>query len=64
MNSEQEARNEIKMLLRQADGDTLPTRLRLPPRLRQLVDEPTAQRIYEEVIASLEAASGVKFKRD
>jgi hypothetical protein len=63
MTDEQQARDEIKLLLRQADAATLPARLKLTPRLNQLVDEPTAQRLYEEVIAGLEAASGVKFKR-
>lgn len=53
MNREAQARNEIRDALRIADADLLPRQIKLTPALAALVDQPTAQRLYEEVIAEL-----------
>ena len=53
-----EARKLILFWMRQSDGGYYPTKIGLPPMLAELVDGPTAQKIYEEEIAKVEAISG------
>jgi hypothetical protein len=57
MNNE-EARQLIQYYLRQLDGGYYPLRIRFSPTLEKLVDEATAQSIYDEEIALLERESG------
>ena len=57
MNTE-EARKLICFWLRQNSGGYYPTKVGLSPVLSELVDAPTAQKIYEEEIAKIEAHSG------
>jgi hypothetical protein len=53
-----EARKLICFYLRQLDGGYYPLKIRQTPKLLELVDAPTAQNIYEEEIALIEARSG------
>lgn len=59
----EKAKSRIRFLLRQADGGRLPKRLPMTPYIGELVDEQTAQRLYDEIIADLEKTSGIKIER-
>ena len=59
----EKAKNRIRFLLRQADGGKLPKRLPMTPYIGELIDEQTAQLLYEEIIGDLENASGIKIER-
>ena len=59
----QTARNKLRFFLRQADGGFLPKRVPFTPDLREIVDEQTAQKLYDQLITELEQATGVKIDR-
>ena len=50
-------------LLRQADGENLPYRMPASDYIRELVDEETAQKLYEEIISEIEKVNGTKIER-
>lgn len=57
-----QAKEMIFAMLRQADSDVLPRVLRTPLEILALVDDATAQRLYQECAAEIERASGLKFE--
>lgn len=59
----EEAKSRIRFLLRQADGGALPKRFPMSPYILELVDEQTAQLLYDEIIADLEQTSGKEIER-
>jgi hypothetical protein len=58
----EEAKGHIKFLLRQMDP-AVPTNVPMSSRLESLVDEDTAQKLYEDVIKELEEKTGMKIER-
>lgn len=60
----EKAKSRIRFLLRQADGGTIPKQVPMTPALRELVDMPTAQRLYEEIIIELDKSSNVYLEGD
>ena len=58
-----QAKGRILFHMRQADGGPLPIKFPMTPFIAELVDTQTAQKIYEELIAELEANSGRKMER-
>ena len=59
----QKAKDRIMFLLRQADGEKLPYRMPASDYIRELVDEETAQKLYEEIISEIEKVNGTKIER-
>jgi hypothetical protein len=57
------AKDRILFVLRQADSEELPLRFPSTEYIRELVDDKTAQKIYEEIILEMEKVSGSKIKR-
>lgn len=53
-----DARKLIRFYLRQLDGGYFPLKISLSPELAELVDAPTAQKIYDEEIAIVESNCG------
>jgi hypothetical protein len=63
MNPEQ-LRSEINSILRQMGPvDSYPVRVPMSPWLRERVDEPTVQQVYQDILARLEQKAGCKFPR-
>lgn len=62
-NKEDEARSLIQFWMRQMDGGYYPTKISSSPMLAELVDQPTAQRIYDEEIARIEEKTNSRFPR-
>jgi hypothetical protein len=59
----EKAKSRIRFLLRQADGRKLPRLFPMTSYISELIDEQTAQQLYDEIIAELEEASGIKIER-
>lgn len=60
----EQVRNEIHFIIRQFGAvDAYPARVPMTAALREMVDEPTAQRIYEELLAEIELKAGIKIER-
>ena len=61
----EEAKSQINFGLRQLSSVTsdFPCKVAYGGRLAEMVDEATAQKLYEEVILELERASGMKINR-
>lgn len=57
-----QAKEMIFALLRQADSGFLPRVFRAPVEILALVDAATAQRLYLECVAEIERESGLKFE--
>jgi hypothetical protein len=57
MTNEEKARSLILLAMRTRDNETAwPARLTPSPELLQLVDEPTAQKIYQQILATIPSA--------
>ena len=56
-----EAKSQLKFLLRQMDP-MVPAKAPTNERLRTIIDEQTAQILYEEIIEELEQSSGFQIK--
>ena len=63
MNNIEQVKNELGFMLRQAQGGMIPRRVPMTPRLMELTDESTAQKIYDEIIKQLEEDSGTTIER-
>jgi hypothetical protein len=60
----EKAKSLISFGLRQADvGDGFPKRIPMSPSVSELIDEPTAQQLYDEIITEWEKVSGFKIER-
>lgn len=60
----EKAKSKIRFWLRQADtGEGFPKRIPPSSYISELVDEQTAQRLYDEILAEWEKKSGFKIDR-
>ena len=58
------AKDLIRALIRQADSDIMPKNFVSTPAIRALVDDVTAQALYNDILTEIEASSGIKFVRN
>lgn len=60
----EQVRNEIHFIIRQFGAvDSYPARVPMTAALREMVDERTAQIVYEEVLTEIELRTGIKIER-